>query len=117
MAPEDDLGLIHLVPGGIGWFKAGSMAEGAIDVDHPAACSADEMVVVVAGSGFKSGGGSGRLDPTDQVMLDERREPVVDGLVGDGSRSGVDVRLHLVGGAVGLGRDGIEDGHALRGHL
>ena len=47
-APVDDLGLVDLVARVVGRRQARGVADGAVDVDHPAAGAADEVVVVVA---------------------------------------------------------------------
>ena len=53
MAPEDDFGFVHLVPGVIRWLEAGGVAGGAVGVDHAAARPADEVVVIVARAGLE----------------------------------------------------------------
>ena len=73
--------------------------------------------MVVAGPGLEAGGRSGRLNSPEESRLGEGVEPVVDRLMGDRSESPIRRRLNCIGGAVGVGRDGLENGHALRGHL
>jgi hypothetical protein len=62
--------------------EAGRLARRAVDVDGPAACAADEMVMVVADPGLEARRVPGRLQAADKPGGGKRAEDVVDGLNG-----------------------------------
>ena len=81
--PVDDLGFVDLETVVVVGGEAGHRSDSAVDVEHDAAASADQVVVIVAHSIFVAGSGSGRLDPADEVLVDEDAERVVDRLARD----------------------------------
>src|SRR5438270_10364026 len=83
MPPVNDLGLIDRVTRGVSWLKARRVAGGAIDVDHPVAVAADEMVVIVADPGLIPGRRPGQFDPPDDPLPRQHRQGIVDRLQGD----------------------------------
>src|SRR4029453_6606297 len=82
-APVDDLGFVDLVPRVVGRRQARDVADRTVDVDHPAAGSADEVVMVVAGPILIAGRRARRLDPPEEALVGEGREGVVHGLPRD----------------------------------
>ena len=54
MSPVDDFRFMDFVPCGDGGFKTGCVTDPAVDVDHAVAGSADEVMVVVSGSGLEA---------------------------------------------------------------
>ena len=87
------------------------------DVDHALARSADEMVVVLFGSGFESSRQSGRLDPSQQSMVDQRSQAVIDRLVRYRADSVAHIGLDEFRAAMRRFGHGFKDGHPLGGHL
>ena len=71
------------------------------------------MVVVVADSGFESGGRTRGLNAADESFGDEDAEGVVDGLQGDRTDLGSDRVGHRIGRDVRLSRDDAKDGQSL----
>src|SRR5438270_6436532 len=76
-APIDALGFVDLVARVLGGCQARRLAHGAVDIHHPAAGSADEMVVVVVDSVFVPSRRSGRLDAPDDALVSEGPKRVV----------------------------------------
>src|SRR6266545_7970187 len=68
-APVHDLGFVDLVAQVVGRRQAGGRADGAVDVDHPVAGSADEMVVIVANPVLVAGRRPGGLDPPEEPLV------------------------------------------------
>ena len=84
-APVDDLGLVDLVARVVGGRQARRVADRAVDVDHPAAGPADEVVVVVTDPVLVAGRRTGGLDAPEEALVGEGREGVVHRLPGDGT--------------------------------
>jgi hypothetical protein len=78
--PERDLGLVDDEAPVVGDLDARRRASEALDVDDDAAVPADQMMVVVAGPGFKERRAPGGLDPPRQSHTDERTQCVIHGL-------------------------------------
>lgn len=116
-APVDDLGLVDDEAPVVHHVQAGADTGRAVHVDGAAAASADQVVVVVVDPVLVQGGRSGGLDAPEDTPLSEGAERVVDRLAGDGTDLGPDPLLDLLGGAVGLGRNGAHHGQPLRGDL
>jgi hypothetical protein len=76
-APVDDLGFVDLVAPVVGGRQARGVADRTVDVDHPAAGSADEVVVVVTDPILVAGRRPGRLDAPEEALVGEGREGVV----------------------------------------
>lgn len=66
----------------VGRLQAGSWPHDAVHVHGPAAAAADQVVVVVTGSGLVARGRPGALDATDETGGTECLEAVVHGLGG-----------------------------------
>ena len=77
MAPVDDFCFVNPESMAIARCKAGRSAHRAVDVDHNAASSADQMVVVVTDTILITGRRARGLDTAYQVLLDEGGECVV----------------------------------------
>ena len=116
-APVDDLGLVDLVARVVGGGEARRLADRAVDVDHPAARAADEVVVVVADAVLVARRRPRRLDAPQQSLVGERAEHVVHRLARDGADLGADDPVDLVGGAVRALGHRPQHGQPLRGHL
>ena len=102
MSPVDDFRFMDFVPCGNRGFETGCLSDPAVDVDHAAAGSADEMMMVVSGSGLEASRRTGRLDPAQQPMFDKRSQSVVDRLSRDRPDPRADVGFDEFSGAVGL---------------
>src|SRR5207237_5216133 len=76
-APVDDLGFVDLVARVVGGRQAGGVADRTVDVDHPVAGSADEVVVVVTDPVLGAGRRPGGLDAPEETLVGEGREDVV----------------------------------------
>ena len=81
-------------------MRHGRVADRAVDVDHPAAGAADEVVVVVADAVLVAGRRAGRLDAPEEAVVGEDGEGVVDRLARDGADLGPHGRVDVVGRAV-----------------
>src|SRR5258708_8372296 len=81
--PVDDLGFVDLVARVVGGRQAGGVADRTVDVDHPAACSADEVVVVVTDPVLVAGRRPGGLDAPEEAPSRESRANVVHRLTRD----------------------------------
>ena len=99
-APVDDLGFVDLEAVIVVGGEAGHLADRAVDVEHGAAASTDQVMVVVTDSILVAGRRSGRLDPADEVLVDQDAERVVHRLAGDRADDGADVVGQLVGRGV-----------------
>ncbi len=86
--PEDDLGFVDLVAGVVGSDQARGVASSTVNVDHPAAGSADEVVVVITDPVLVAGRRPGRLDALEEALVGEDRQGVVHRLTGDGTDIG-----------------------------
>lgn len=73
--------------------------------------------MVVADTGLVARRGSRRLDPTHDARVDQGREGVVHGLLGDGPDLASGGVGDDVSGGVGAGGDRLEHSDPLRGHL
>ena len=112
-APVDDLGLVDLVARVVGGRQARGVADRAVDVDHPAAGSADEVVVVVADPVLVAGRRPGRLDAPEEALVGEDAEGVVHRLARDRTDLGPHDAVDVVGGAVRPVGHRPQDGQAL----
>ena len=72
------------------------MTDRTVDVDHPAAGSADEVVVVVTDPTFVAGRRPGGLDAPEEALVGEGREGVVHRLTRDGADLGPDDRVDVL---------------------
>ena len=117
MPPVDDLDLVDLETVIIVRSEAGWRPDRAVDVEYGAAASADQVMMVVAYSILVPGRRSGRLDPANEVLVDQDAERVVHRLAGDRPDDRPDVVGQLVGRGVGEGRHRPHDGQPLGGHL
>ena len=105
-SPVDDLGLVDGEAVVVGGVEAGGLAGCALHVDHRAAGSAHEVVVVVAELQLEARGMSRGLELAHEADARERREDVVDGLGAHGAES-----LPRAAG------DGVDIGVGVRGQL
>jgi hypothetical protein len=116
-APIDDLGFIDLVAGGIGGRQTRRVTDRTVDIDHPAACSTDEVVVVVADAVLEAGRRSGRLNAPEETFVSEGPEGVVHRLTRDGAQFGPDDSVDVVRGAMRSIRHGLQDSETLGSDL
>jgi hypothetical protein len=117
MPPKNDFGFVNFEPMVIIGGQAGCGTNGAVDVEHHVARSADQMVVVVTDSIFISRGGPSWLDPTNEVLVDQDAERVVHSLARNRTENDPDIVGQLVGGGVSMGRKCPHDRKALSGNL
>ena len=103
-APVGDLGLVDLVAPVVDRRETRRGADRAVDVDHAAADSTDQMVVVVADPILEARRRSGGLNAPDQPLGDQQAERVVHRLQRDRADLGPDGLGHAVGRDVGLTR-------------
>ena len=82
-APVDHLGLVELETRVVGRGQARHGTDRAVDVDHPAARAADQVVVVVAGPTLVPRRRPGGLDAPDEAPVGQDAEGVVHRLAGD----------------------------------
>jgi DNA-binding response OmpR family regulator len=73
--------------------------------------------MIVSHSILEPSRGSGRLDPADEILVDQDAERVVHGLAGDRADDSADVVAQFVGRRMGVGRHGPHDGQPLGGYL
>lgn len=108
-APIDNLGLIDLEAVIFLNVETWGRSDGAVDIEDQAAASAHQMMVVVANAVFVSSRRAGGLNPTDQTLVGEDGDRVVDRLPGDRA----DLVSHdlgqLLGGGMGASGDGLHD--------
>jgi len=76
------------------------VSDGTVDVDHPAAAPADDVVMVVTDSVLVAGRRPGRLDAPQEAIVGEGPEGVVHRLMRDGTDLGSDNLVDVVRGAV-----------------
>ena len=112
-APVGDLGLVDLVPHVVTRGETRCGADRAVHVDHPAADSADQMVVIVTDAIFEARRGAGRLNAPDEAFSGEEAKGVVDRLERDGTDLGSDCLGDIVGREVRLTRDRPQDRQSL----
>ena len=116
-APVDDLGLINeetmVVVGG----EARGRADGAIDVVHQIAPSANKMVMVVSNPVLEASDRSCGLYPTHEALLDKDPKCVVHGLPGDRSQLDANGLGDVLSGCVWVVSHGFHHGDALSGDL
>ena len=115
--PVGDFGFVDLVALVVARSETRGVADGAVHVDHAAADSTDQVMVVVADSILEAGRRAGRLDAADQAFGDQDVQRVVHRLEGNGPDLGADDLGHPIGRDVRLGGDRTEDRQALSGDL
>ena len=115
--PVCDLGLVDLVAATVVRREARRCADRAIDVDHAAAVSTDQVMVVVADAIFEASRRPGGLDSPDKPFGDQQGQTVVDRLQRDGPDLGPDGLGHGVGRDVRLTRNRPQHRQALGRHL
>jgi len=75
--PVNDFGFVDLVASIVRRPETRGVADHAINVDHAAAGTTDQMVMVVAYAILESGWRACRLDATDEAFGDEHCKAVV----------------------------------------
>ena len=115
--PVGDLGLVDLVAHVVGRRETRGGAHRAVDVDHAAADSTDQMVMVVADPILEPSRRPGGLNAPEEALGDQETERVVHRLEGDGADLGPDDFSHAVGRDVGLTRNRPQDPQSLGRHL
>jgi len=101
-APVRDVGFVDLVAAVVGRGKTRRGADGAVDVDEPAAGATDEVVMVVIDAILVAGGRADRLNSSDETLFGEESESVVDGLSRDRTNFNARHPRDVVGRDVGL---------------
>jgi hypothetical protein len=99
-APVDDFGFVDLEAMVIVGCEAGCVPDRAVDVEHEAAAPTDEVMMVIAHPIFVPGDRTRRLDPTNQILLNEGTECVVDRLPRDRSDPGPNIFDEILGRCV-----------------
>jgi hypothetical protein len=115
--PIGDFGLVDLVAPIVDRRETRRGADRAIDVDHAAAGSTDQVVVIVADAIFEASRRSRGLNAPDEALGDQQGQGVVDRLQRDGTDPGPDDLGHGVGRDVRLTRDRLQYRQALGRHL
>jgi hypothetical protein len=100
-SPVRDVGFINVIAVIVGRRETGCGANCAIDVDDAGALSTDEVVVIVVHAVFVAGRGTNGLDATQEVVVNENGESVVDRLTRDAADVGLGDVSYFVGGHVG----------------
>jgi hypothetical protein len=90
------------------------LAYGAIDVEHQAAVTTDQVVMVIAYSVFISGNGTGRLYATNETLFNEDAQRVVHGLARDRTNSRPHSLDQFVGRCMWVRRDSFTYCQSLR---
>ena len=116
-APIDDFGFVNFESVGVVRGEAGHLANSAVDVEHHPAHPADQVVVVIADPALVATRRARRLDPADQVLVDEDAERVIDRLPRDGAELGAHDVAQLVGCGMWVLRNGAHDRESLSGDL
>jgi hypothetical protein len=117
VAPVDDFGFIDFEAVVVVDGEAGHLADRTVDVEHRAAASADEMVVVVSNTVFVASRRAGRLDPADEVLVDQDAERVVDRLPGNRPELGTHFVAQLVCRGMWVFHNDAHDREPLSGDL
>jgi hypothetical protein len=115
--PIGDLGLVYLVAGIIDRREARCRADGAVDVHHAPAGSADQVVMVVADAVFESRRRSRGLNAPEQTRGDQHAQGVVHRLQRDRANLRPDGLGHGVGRDVRLSSHRAQHRQPLGRHL
>ena len=91
------------------------MADCAIDVDHFSTCAADQVVVVVIDPILIAGRRSGGLDSTEDTLLGQDTEGIVDRLSRDDPDFGANALGNVIRGAMGPNGHRPQDSQSLGG--
>jgi hypothetical protein len=70
-SPKGHFCLVDLIAEIVGRGKARGISDGTVDVDHPVADLANEVMVVVADAVLVAGWRTGGLDPPEQALVCE----------------------------------------------
>ncbi len=116
-SPIGDLGLIDDEALVVGRIEARRGSNRAVNIDDPTAFPADQVVVVVADAVFESRGRSNRLDATNEALVGQYPEGVVDRLLGNRANLFAHHHGHLVRCGVGVIRNCPHHCKALCGDL
>lgn len=116
-SPKNDLCLVDLVTGVVGCVQAWGFAHRTIDIDCLSANPTNDMVMVVADTVLIQRRGAGWLNPSDQPLLGENSQRVVNGLFGNGANLGKHRFHNLIRPAVRIFGDRTQDGQPLGGDL
>jgi len=95
-APVDYLGLVDLEARVIHGGQARRGTDRTVDIHHPAAVPADEVVMIIAGPPLVTRRRPGGLDATDETLVGQDAQSVVHRLTGDDA----DLGAHDLGGFV-----------------
>ncbi len=101
----------------VGWGETRPVSHRTVDIDQPVAVAADEVMVIVANSILEACRRTGRLNRSDDVVLGQHGQRVVDRLARYRSDLSPNGFGNLVGAPVWLSRYGSQHGQALRRHL
>lgn len=111
--PVDDFGLIDLVALVANGRQTGGGTDSAVDIGHPAADTADDVMVIVADSGLETSGRPGGLDTPDEAPGGQDAEGVVHRLMRDGAYLSSNDFGRAFGRDVGLTRNRPQHSHPL----
>lgn len=112
-APIDDFGLVHVETPVVDGRQAWSVAHGTVDIDQTVAAPADEMVVIVTYSVLVPGGRACGLNPTDDVVVGQDGQRIIDRLPGNRPDLSTNPLGHFIRTDVRMGRHGTKHGEAL----
>ena len=93
--------------------EAGCVADGTANVFSLPAGPADEVMMVIADAVFKAGGRVSWLYPTNDALVGEDVQDIIDRLTGDRAEFRADIHGELIGGRMGMAGDGTQDGDTL----
>lgn len=116
-APIDDFGLVHVESPVVDGRQAWGVANGTVDIDETVTAPANEMMMVVANSILVPRGRACGLNPTDDVVIGQDGQRIIDRLPGDRPDLVADLLGHLIRTDVRMGRHGAKNGEALCGDL
>lgn len=117
MPPINDFGLINFESVVVGSRQTRRRTDRTVDVEHRFARPTDQMMVVVTDTIFVPSRRSCRLDSTDEVLVYQYAERVVDSLARNGAEVGSNIVGKFVGRGVSMRRKSSHDRKALGSDL
>ena len=100
----------------VGGMQTGCLAEGAVHICNVSATAADHMVVVIPNPCFKPRRRARRFYSAYLICLYQRRQHVVDGLLGDAAQLGANSTDNGVDIGMRVGAHRTENGNARTSH-
>ena len=115
--PVGNFSFVDLETVQIRCFETGSIAHCAIDIDDVTAFATDQVVMIVSDPVLVQRGRADRLNSTNETLVDQQAQGVVDRLARDRSDVGLGGFGHILCSAVGLVGDGSKNCEPLRGDV